>query len=199
MTEFNQSPDIQEKLDAQPSKLVAVAERLVTWGALAAGYCLLAQALFTVLEVLARKLFNYSFQGVDELGGYGLAITASLGFGLATLQLAHTRVDILLHKLPTQARAVLHVITWVVLTLVAGMLCYFSSVAINETLTYGSVANSPLQTPIWIPQSIWVAGFAIFLLSSLFMLCRAVRLLFSGNFHQLDKEFGTAVSVTDPE
>ena len=35
--------------------------------------------LFIFLEIVARKLFNYSFQGVDELGGYILAVVAAVG------------------------------------------------------------------------------------------------------------------------
>lgn len=173
------------------SAAVKFAEKTVTWGGLLAGYALLAQAIFTVVEVLARKLFNYSFQGVDEYGGYILAIITSLGFGLATLQRAHTRVDILLHTLPLKVRGCLHIFAWTVLAGVSIMMLKFSYSAFSETLQYGSIANSPLQTPLWIPQSLWVAGFVIFTISALIMVLRAYHLFFSGKFEQLDREFGT--------
>ena len=44
-------------------------ERVMRYIALAAGYALLVQAVLTAVEIVSRKLFNHSLQGVDELGG----------------------------------------------------------------------------------------------------------------------------------
>ena len=51
-------------------------------------------ALVTV-ETIVRKLFNVSLQGVDELGGYALAIGSTISFSLAVLGRNHIRVDVL--------------------------------------------------------------------------------------------------------
>ncbi|RXJ71887.1 hypothetical protein CS022_19210 [Veronia nyctiphanis] len=50
---------------------------------LSAGYVLLVQAFVTGAEIVARKVFNHSFQGIDELGRYALAFAASVGFSPA--------------------------------------------------------------------------------------------------------------------
>ena len=50
-------------------------------------------ALVTV-ETIVRKLFNVSLQGVDELGGYALAIGSTISFSLAVLGRNHIRVDV---------------------------------------------------------------------------------------------------------
>lgn len=169
---------------------VRIADRVVTMAALAAGYALLAQAAMTAVEIVARKLFSFSFQGVDELGGYGLAITASLGFGFATLHRAHTRVDILLRVLAPRLRAVLHVMASTVLLFIALCMLWYSQSSLGETLLYGSVANSPLQTPLWIPQTLWLAGFVVFTASAAIMAFRAAALLYRGEIAILDREFG---------
>lgn len=169
---------------------VRLADRVVTFAALVAGYALLVQAVLTAFEIVARKLFNYSFQGVDELGGYGLAITASLGFGFATLHRAHTRVDILLRVLPQLVRAVLHVVASTILLAIAVCMLWYSQSSLAETLLYGSIANSPLETPLWIPQGLWLAGFAVFVASAAIMAFRAAALLFRGEIAVLDREFG---------
>ena len=38
------------------------------------GYIMLALAAVVTVETLGRKLFNFSLQGADELGGYALAV-----------------------------------------------------------------------------------------------------------------------------
>ncbi len=37
---------------------------------------------------------------------------------------------------------------------------------LQKTLERGSRANTPLETPLWIPQGIWFAGWAWFALSA---------------------------------
>ena len=170
--------------------MVKSIEKIVSVTALVAGYALLLQAIVTAIEIIGRKLFNFSFQGVDEVGGYVLAITASFGFGYALLMRSHTRIDFLLRMLPIQARAVLHLGAFLVMAAISAGMLWYAVAALNETLEYGSIANSPLETPIWIPQSLWLAGFISFLLIALLLLLRAALLLVSGNFKQLDQDFG---------
>lgn len=170
--------------DTEPS--YGLAGRIVDGAALVAGYLLVLQALLTAAEIVARKLFNHSFQGVDELGGYMLALTASLGFGYAALHRAHTRVDFALAKLPLRARCVLHLAAAAVLFVLALFMAWNAWRALGETLSYGSIANSPLQTPLWIPQTLWLAGFGVFALCAGLVLVRAVRLWLRGDLAGLE-------------
>ena len=55
-------------------------------GALACGYLLLFLSFLVGFEVVARKLFGFSLQGVDEIGGYILAILATIGFSYTLLR-----------------------------------------------------------------------------------------------------------------
>ena len=43
--------------------------------------------------IIARKLFSYSLQGVDEIGGYVVAITGTFGFAYALINRTHTRIE----------------------------------------------------------------------------------------------------------
>ena len=47
---------------------------------IAAGMAFVALALITTVEVIGRKFFNFSLQGVDEMGGYVYAIGSAIGF-----------------------------------------------------------------------------------------------------------------------
>ena len=168
-----------------------LAGRVVTWGALVAGYALLVQAVMTAIEIVGRKLFNFSFQGVDEIGGYVLAITASFGFGYAMLMRTHTRVDILLRLLPLHTRGYLHLAAVIVLTGIALSMLWYAYAALDETLLYGSIANSPLETPLWLPQSLWLVGFVAFIAVAVLLVVRAAGLALRGDAATLDREFGT--------
>ncbi len=160
--------------------------------ALLAGYALLFQAFATATEIISRKLFNYSFQGIDEIGGYVLAITASFGFGYAALTRSHTRVDFILLLVPAKIRAAVHVISAILMALIAAGMLWYAIQAITETLEYQSIANSPLETPIWIPQSIWLIGFVVFAVVACYLAFRAVVLFACNDLQTLERELGTA-------
>ena len=59
--------------------------RVATALSIAFGYMFVALSLFVTAETIMRKLFNVSFQGADELGGYALAVGSSLAFSIAWL------------------------------------------------------------------------------------------------------------------
>ena len=59
------------------------------------GWMFLALSVLVAAETLSRKLFNFSFQGADELGGYALAVGSSLAFTVALVERAHIRIDLL--------------------------------------------------------------------------------------------------------
>ncbi|GIR54663.1 MAG: hypothetical protein CM15mP62_21340 [Rhodospirillaceae bacterium] len=54
---------------------------------------------------------------------------------------------------------------------------YMGWYTLDESLTFGSVSSSPLQVPLWIPQSLWMAGLIIFGLSALWTAFRGVLAL----------------------
>lgn len=149
-------------------------ERVMRFIALAAGYALLVQAVLTAIEIVSRKIFNHSLQGVDELGGYALAISASVGFGYAAVTHAHTRVDFALKHVPMAPRAVLHVLASIVLLVVSSGMLWFAVKSLRQSIKLGSIATTPLQTPLWIPQGLWALGLAMFVLVAFVTLLRCI-------------------------
>ena len=81
------------------------------------GYACLGLSFFIVFEILSRKLLNWSVQGVDEIGGYVVAITGTFGMALAAVDRAHTRIDVLLLRLPRRVQAGLNLLAYVCLGL----------------------------------------------------------------------------------
>ena len=128
-------------------------------------------------EVLARKFFGFSMQGADEIGGYILAIQGAIGFSYALLRRAHTRIDIFLSRMPEGVQRILNVLSMLSMAAFAVFMAWRAGAAFMETLEYGSIANSPLQTPLWIPQSLWLFGLIVFAITSVGFAIWAVTLL----------------------
>lgn len=149
---------------------------LMRWIGIVSGYLCLGLSLLIVFEILSRKLFNVSVQGVDEIGGYVVAVTGTFGMALAAWCRSHTRIDIVLTRLPVQFRAILHIISYMALAAGSTFMLYMAWSTLAETIEFKSVASTPLQTPLWIPQSLWVAGLAAFCLTAIIMLAYGIYL-----------------------
>jgi TRAP-type C4-dicarboxylate transport system permease small subunit len=146
-------------------------------------------ALVVTVETLARKIFNFSLQGADELGGYALAIGSTLAFGLALAGRNHIRVDVFHERFPRRVKAALN---WVSVMLLAAMAVLFAAVSVRvlaESYAYRSTAQTPWATPLIVPQSLWYAGLVIFMLIALGFAARATWLLLARRIDELNDEF----------
>ena len=164
-------------------------ERIVGILSAAFGWMFLALSVLVAAETLSRKLFNFSFQGADELGGYALAVGSSLAFTVALLERAHIRIDLLHERLPVTVQAALN---WISIMLMAGLglfLVRYCWLVIRDTLAYGSTAPTPWTTPLIYPQSVWYATLAVFALVAVWLAVRATRLLLAGRIDALNREF----------
>lgn len=147
--------------------------------ALLAGIAVLLLGLMIAFDVIARRLFGLSVQGTDELGGYTLALIGSLGLAYALLHRRHTRIDILLPFLPARLAGALHVLAVVTMAGFAVFIADHAWNAFEETWLFDSIANTPLGTPLWIPQAFWLTGTFVFALCAVAQAVHAGWLLFA--------------------
>lgn len=138
--------------------LFRLVNRLSTAMALLAGAAVVVLSLLIVFDIVTRSLFRFSLQGTDELGGYTLALIGSLGLAYTLLQRGHPRIDIALRHFPAAIRRVLHVAAYAVLCGFAAFMTHRAIGEFSETLAFATVTNTPLQTPLWVPQIFWVGG-----------------------------------------
>ncbi len=153
------------------------------------GVIFLVLAFAVTVETLARKIFNFSLQGVDELAGYSLAVGSTLAFTLALAGRNHIRVDVFHELFPRRMKAALN---WISIVLLAALAVLFVAVSwrvLSESLEYRSTAQTPWATPLIWPQSLWYAGLVLFMLVAVGFAIRASRLLFKGRIDELNHEF----------
>jgi TRAP-type C4-dicarboxylate transport system permease small subunit len=153
------------------------------------GVIFLVLSFVVTIETLARKIFNFSIQGADELGGYSLAIGSTIAFSLALIGRNHIRVDVFHEMFPRGVKAALN---WLSIVLLAALAVLFVAVSfrvLDESLAYRSTAQTPWATPLIYPQSLWYAGLIMFMLVAVGFAGRASWLLFTRRIDELNEEF----------
>ncbi len=161
------------------------------------GLLLVALSLFIALETVSRKLFNHSFQGADELGGYVLAIGGALSFTVALIERGHIRIDLVHDKLPLRAQAALNWLSAISLAAMGLFLARYCWLVVRDTLEYGSTAPTAWATPMILPQGVWYGALLIFTVTSVWMAIVATRLFLSGDVKALNDEFKTKGSMDE--
>lgn len=141
-------------------------------------------------ETLLRKFFSVSFGGIDELGGYAVAVAAPLAFTVALVENAHIRIDQLTTRFPKAAQGLLNVLASVSMALLAVYFFYFTVDTVAATATYHSIAQTPWATPLIYPQSLWLVAMVSFPIAGVWLAAKAVAQLFKGDWQTLLGQFG---------
>ena len=158
-------------------------------GAIVAGWALLAISFATVIEILGRKYFNFSFRSLDEIGGYMLAGVSAFGFAYALSKHSHMRVTLLFPYVPPSVQSFLNALAMVTLAAMAAFCAWRGSAEVLELVETGKRSNTPLSVELWIPQSIWLVGMVLFALGAVAMAFHSLALLV-GDRARLNRLYG---------
>ena len=164
-------------------------ERLESALATIFGVVFLGLAAWVTVETISRKLFNFSLQGADELGGYALALGSTIAFSLALMGRNHIRVDVFHELLPPRAQAVVNWISIMSLAIFAVFIVWVAFKVIADTTQYHSTAQTPWATPLIWPQAIWYAGLLIFAVVASIYAVRGSVLLATGRIDTMNRDF----------
>jgi TRAP-type C4-dicarboxylate transport system permease small subunit len=166
--------------------------------AILSGWCLLVVVVLICVEIVGRKLFSFSLHGVDEIGGYALALVCAFGFSYVLLRNNHTRVGLVQSHLPARVRAALNAITMASIAAVSLFAAWRGFAELKVSIELMSVSNSPLQTPMWLPQGLWFAGLAMFGIVALALAVHAVLLILGGR-GEINRFYAPAGSADELE
>lgn len=173
-------------------RLDAILKKTTARICITAGWALLILSVVISVNVVLRKAFNYSFQGIDEYGGYCLAVCASIGFAQAMYDRAHIRIDVLTQLFPIKLRAIFDVLTQLVLLVMAAMLALKAFEVVQVSSQMRALAVSPLRTPLSIPQGFWAGALLWFCFTLSIHTVRALIKLIDRDWAAVVKEFGSA-------
>jgi TRAP-type C4-dicarboxylate transport system permease small subunit len=147
-------------------------------GAIVAGWALMAISVATCIEVLGRKYFGFSFRGLDEIGGYMLAGVSAFGFAYALSRHSHMRVTLLFPYIPAWVQSFLNALAMLTLAAMAAFCAWRGLYEVLDVLSSGKRSNTPLSVPLWLPQTIWLAGMVVFAAGAILMALDALSLFF---------------------
>lgn len=156
--------------------VLAALRRANRLAALICGVALAGCAGFILVEIVLRQTGG-GLGGTDEISGYVMAATTAWGFGYALLERAHVRIDLLRGAMPSPARVLFDLAAVLALAFVAAVLAVQSWPVLARSLEHGSRANTPLETPLVIPQALWWSGlvwFAVMAAALVMVACLAL-------------------------
>ena len=124
------------------------------------GLVLLVAMGLILTEIMMRQVAGRGLGGADEISGYVMAGIAAWGFSYALVERAHVRIDVVTGRLSLPGRSVFDLVALLGLVAVAGLVTAYGWRVLETTIARDARANTPLETPLWIPQSIWLSGWA---------------------------------------
>ncbi|MBM3571875.1 MAG: TRAP transporter small permease [Alphaproteobacteria bacterium] len=169
--------------------------RLIDRLSIACGWALVVYCLAVGVEIVGRRFLGFSLQGVDEIGGYLMAVLVAIGFTAAVLHQAHIRIDILLPYLPRRLGMWLNVAALASLCLFAMFLVWRGWIVLADSHAISAVAPTPLLTPLVVPQSLWVAGLVLFAAAALVVFSRALIHGAKGEIDQVADLAGSSAGI----
>ncbi len=154
------------------------------------GIALLVVAFFIACDVIFRKFFNLTVAGSDEIAGYVLLVSSAWAYSYCLLNRSHIRIDVVYALCPFRLRCLFDLVGLLAMLIFIVVLTRHALGVLLETIERGAVSNTPLLTPLWIPQVLWVAGLAFFSLSLVLLLVYATVSLIVGDFQQVARIAG---------
>jgi TRAP-type C4-dicarboxylate transport system permease small subunit len=157
--------------------------------AIVIGIGLLLCAAFVLSDIILRQV-GASFGGTDEISGYAMAIAAAWGMSFTLLELGHVRIDLLRSRVATRGRVMFDLFSMLVLTVTISLIAIRCWPVLAKSIANESRANTVLETPLWIVQLPWFAGWAWFALMSWLALLAALVLFVQGRFDETESAIG---------
>lgn len=161
------------------------------WFARAGGVLILLTVGLVTIEVVSRIIMGRSAVHATELTGYITAISASWSFAYTLMCKAHIRIDALYLNFSMKVRGVLDLIALLALAMFSILVVDAVFSVISDSYSGGSTANTPLGTPLWMPQALWMVGLVWFGFAVCMVSLRALFGLLGGDAEGVQKLAGS--------
>jgi TRAP-type C4-dicarboxylate transport system permease small subunit len=179
-------------------RLQSIAAGVSRAGALIGGAMLLAAAVTICIDIFLRYAFARTVGGADELAGYALAIAGAWGLSMALLSRSHIRIDTVYVRVKSRAvRAALDVLSVAAFAVFAALVAWHGWGVLRLSYESGSRSQSALETPLAIPQAVWLAGLAFFVAVALLLLARALVAWARGDLDGLFRLIGSKSATVE--
>jgi TRAP-type C4-dicarboxylate transport system permease small subunit len=169
--------------------ILSMMRRLNRRLAILIGIGLLICVAFVLLDIVLRQV-GASFGGTDEISGYVMAIAAAWGMAFTLLELGHVRIDLLRSRAAVRGRVLFDLFSMLMLTGCITLIAHRCWPVVEKSLANDSRANTVLETPLWLVQIPWFAGWVWFALMAWVTLFAALVLFAQGKFAETEAAIG---------
>ena len=152
-----------------------------------AGWVFVFCAFFIAGDVIGRNFFGVSSQSSVELTGYMLALGTTWALGHTLVERCHVRIDIIIQRLPPNARYGLHIVSLALLVVFVGFIAKGAIDLVAESWLFQATDISLLRVPLVIPQGLWAIGFGMFFLLATTMLVECIVLFGVGRGRDVER------------
>ncbi len=184
----------QSASSSQFDRLTQAAAALSRGAVWVGGTLTLASVFLICFDVIARKFFGYTVGGADELSSYAFAISTTWSLAFALMQRANVRVDVIYQYFSPRIAAFVDWLAIVALAVFIVLLTRYAFDVVNTSVMQNSAANTPLATPLWIPQGLWFVGLVWMVVVIALMLLRASIALVKGDVATVHQLIGVRTS-----
>jgi TRAP-type C4-dicarboxylate transport system permease small subunit len=181
------------------ARLHRIAHGVSRVGAIAGGAMLMLAAIVICVDVTMRYAFARTLGGADELSGYALAIASAWGFSTALLSRSHIRIDTVYVRIGSRVRATLDLVSLACFALFIALVAWHGWGVLQQSWVSGSRSMNELETPLVIPQALWVVGLVFFVAVALLLLARALPFYVKGDLRTLFDLIGSKSAVAEAE
>lgn len=145
------------------------------------GALVLVAALLVSAEVIARKVLAFTYSGSDELAAYLFALGTTWSLAHVLVTRGHVRIDPLYGRLSLRLRTALDVVSLLALGVLAWVMLERGWDLWHTNYLDWSRANTPLRTPLALPQLPWLFGLGLFFAAIAIALVRTLLEIWRGD------------------
>ncbi len=126
---------------------------------------ILLRLLDRLLLIFGAESFGWSVPGLSEISGFLLVGASFMGLAYTFAQGGHIRVTLLIGRLGPKIRVWLEVWCLSIALALCLFLAWYSAFLIHDSWTFNELSYGLLRIPLWIPQSVMLAGVVLFCLA----------------------------------
>jgi C4-dicarboxylate transporter DctQ subunit len=154
--------------------LLAAGRWTVRAAELGSAGCLVITCVVNCANIVGRYFFHAPIVWAEEAMQFLMIAGVFLGAPMVTLRRAHIGMDVVLTLFPERLRAVIEVVTQVVLLFVACVIIWLGIPVIMQLIAFGQVTDAA-AIPVAIPQSVIPIGLGLMALAVVVRLVELFR------------------------
>ena len=153
----------------------------ITRGLMAVGVvCVVTMMALTTVDVIARYVFNSPTLWADEMASYLLIAIVFLGLAPNVRDDGHIRIDVVTNLVSGRPRLALEVVAYGAGIVFSVLLLLGTWTRFENFWSRGTLSDSPLMTPMWMPMVPVVIGAAVLVLVMVVGFAEKTRDLLAG-------------------